>query len=172
MPIGTYQPDHQSSPSSPRARRRPTNMDSEVGHAHPARSSGGSRSARATAAARKLPTIDVTITRIMACAGQLRSSAARSSRPASGRLRRCCRYQNMKAQWAVSDKRADQDRQHRGAADRAAEQVGDAAAVPSPAWSLAACHSSGSGTARRIQTTSSAGRMPTRNTYAVRARPT
>ena len=59
---------------------------------------------------------------------------------------------------------ADEDDEHGRPPDLAAEEVGDAGRRrPSPSR-LAACHSSVSGTARRIQRTSSAGSTPTRKT--------
>ena len=85
----------------------------------------------------------------------------------SGRLRRCWSDQYMNAQWADKDSAQHQNRQQRGAANRAVEQVANARLGLLGAKFLAACHSSGSGTLRRIHSTSSAGNTPTRNTRAI-----
>ena len=90
--------------------------------------------------------------------------AVSSKSATSGRVRRCCKHQNMNAQCAVSDKLHTRIVSTRRATDRPFEKFDHARLHTQPAFDLAACHSSGSGTARRIHSTSSAGRMPTRNT--------
>ena len=63
---------------------------------------------------------------------------------------------------------ADEEGQDRDAAHGPAEQVEEYRRVRRPRAALPPAHSSGSGTARRIQSTSKAGSTPTRNTVARR----
>ena len=81
----------------------------------------------------------------------------------SGRFRRCCACQNMNAHHAVSEQAqttmVSSVRRRMPGAKRSAIP-GSAPRALSLAW----CQVSGSGTLRRIQKTSSAGRMPTRKT--------
>src|SRR5437773_2253374 len=112
--------------------------------------------------AKKLPPIEVVMTIKKAVLISFFRSAA-GHVESSGKLNKCCACQNMNAHQA--DKEDAQTTIVKSVVRRTLPR--NSSEIPGSlccAFSFAECHSSGSGTWRRIQYTINAGRIPTRKT--------